>query len=80
MEVLTELEGERALRLLTSGVNPGEVVSLVLWSRDSDLVKAMTRDVQKILLKEQRRKAELLVYRSVWDLIKKKDEKAVKHE
>ena len=73
MEVLTELEAESALRLLTSGFNPGEVVSLVLRSRDYDLAEAMLRDIRRILRKEQKRKTELLVSRSVWDLIKKKD-------
>ena len=75
MEVLTELEAESALRLLTSGVNPGEVVSLVLRSHDYDLAEAMLRDVQKILLREQTEKAELVVSRSVWDLIKQKDKR-----
>ena len=80
MEVLTELEAESALRLLTLGADPDEVVLLVLKSREFNLAEAMLRDVQKILLKEQKRKAELLVGRTVWDLIKKKDKKAVKDE
>jgi hypothetical protein len=51
MEVLTELEVESGLRLLHIGREPNEVVSMLLESRNCNLVTAMRRDVQKILLR-----------------------------
>ena len=59
MEVLTELEGESALRLLMLGTGPEDVIAKIIKSRRFYAPAAIRRDIERIRVKEDLRMMKL---------------------
>ena len=78
LEVMSDLEKESALRLLSFGYGIDETVLLILKRRNYDLVAAMWRDMKVIIQKEQKRKLKLGERDLVWDPLKLYNEKILR--
>lgn len=75
MNILSSAEQERALRLLKFGYAPEEVVYKLLRDRDFALWTVISLDVDDLLIEVHKAQNESIVWRSVWDIIKSKQEK-----